>query len=153
MLFRSTGFVRGLWSSITREIDKFKRSAGFPDLILEPIKRDNQEAKAQRILQTLQPWYVSDDLRFLADLDEYCPGVTHALEKELSEFPHGKHDDILDTISDAFQGRKYVGIVRERFDHEDILSVMKKAQMEYFRRGPEGFASGTDTPGSVGYEL
>lgn len=147
-----TGFVRGMMSSITRAIDIFKREYDFPTLSLQTIKRDNQEAKTERILHTLQPWYVSGDIRFLDDLNTKCPGVIEAMEKEFSDFPSAKNDDILDTLSDCFQNKKHFGIIRERHTPESIASKMKRAQERWQQSFP--YETGEESTGNRGgYEL
>lgn len=96
-----TGFVRGLMPSIRRIMDK--NGIYIP---IDTIKRDTQEGKNERISNTLQPWYINGDLVFVDDL----PVNTKAqLIRELREFPNGKNDDILDSISDLFQNRSWFG--------------------------------------------
>lgn len=96
-----TGFVRGMMPALRRYMDT---SGIF--LPIDRIKRDNQEAKVERIANTLQPWYVRGDLIFVDNLPEKTK--SHLL-RELREFPAGKNDDILDSISDLFQNKEWFG--------------------------------------------
>jgi hypothetical protein len=102
-----TSFVRGLMPALRREMDL--HSIMIP---VDLIKRDNQVAKVERIYNTLQPWYVNEDLRFVepfhSDPKEFARIKTH-LEKELNEFPLGEDDDILDALADAFQNKEWFG--------------------------------------------
>lgn len=95
VFIEETAFVRGLSTSIARERDK---SNQYVPLVFG--KRDNQVSKTERILNGLQPWYKSGEIRFLSDL--VC---LHDLKKELSEFPKGMTDDIIDTLADIFLTR------------------------------------------------
>lgn len=110
-----TGFVRGLMPALRRVMDL--NGLYIP---VEEIKRDNQEAKVERIANTLQPWYVKGDIVFVGDpgLLEEDPkyrqeGISFKtkgqLLKELREFPSSKHDDILDSLADLFQGKTWFG--------------------------------------------
>ena len=96
-----TGFVRGMMPALRRYMDT---SGIF--LPIDTIKRDNQEAKVERIANTLQPWYVRGDLIFVDNLPEK---TKNHLLRELREFPAGKNDDILDSISDLFQNKSWFG--------------------------------------------
>jgi len=98
-----TGFVRGLHAAIERTSEML--GVYLP---LEFLKRDNREAKTERIVKTLQPWYISGDLRFVVDFEKE-PAWWEALCKELREFPVGTTDDILDALADQFQGKDYFG--------------------------------------------
>lgn len=110
-----TGFVRGLMPGLRREMDL--QGLWIP---VEEIKRDTQEAKVERIANTLQPWYMRGDIIFVGDTSvaeddplhqrEGIPKKTkNFLLKELHDFPAGKNDDILDSLSDLFQGKKWFG--------------------------------------------
>lgn len=108
-----TGFVRGLMPALRRGMD-----LGGIHIPVETIKRDNQEGKIERIANTLQPWYMSGDLIFVNGISdgrppeqwkEYWKRTWDHLLKELREFPAGKNDDILDAISDLFQGKTWFG--------------------------------------------
>lgn len=118
--------VLGMESSLKRAL---QRTAALENVHvkLDLIPRDNQTAKEERIQTALQPWYMSGDIRFLDDLDRWCPGVTKALETELEDFPSAKNDDILDTLADIFQNKKYFGRENKRLTHEEIAGMRRKA--------------------------
>lgn len=94
-----TGYVRGLKTSIARE--EYMKGTYLPFVFLP---RDNQLAKNERILNTLQPWYQRGEIWFADDL----PCRDHFL-KELTSFPKGRTDDLIDALSDQFQARAWVG--------------------------------------------
>lgn len=108
-----TGFVRGLMPALRRHMD-----LGGLWIPIEEIKRDNQEAKVERIANTLQPWYIKGDIIFVdgmpngmapKDFEAYWAKTKSHLIRELREFPSGKHDDILDSLADLFQGKTWFG--------------------------------------------
>jgi hypothetical protein len=99
---------------------------------------------------------MSGDIRFLDDFDRYCPGVTETLETELDTFP-GKNDDILDTLADVFQNKKYFGRVKPRKSEEDLQHLQQQA-LKAMLSGPrpewdEPWAGGSGGAGAGGYEL
>lgn len=94
-----TGFVRGLNVSIDRECAR--RNIYLP---IHFLKRESRESKKDRIIKTLQPGYKSGEIIFLDDIE-----CKEALLHELSRFPLYKHDDILDTLSDLYQGKTEYG--------------------------------------------
>ena len=106
-----TGFVRGLKAAIGREEEI--RGIKLP---LQFIKRDTALSKTERILKTLQPWYINREIRFLDDI----PAI-EALKKELIQFPNSPHDDILDALSDLFNGKEYFG----RTDAKPDIDIYK----------------------------
>src|SRR5690606_16447250 len=93
-----TAFVRGLKPTILREQEK---RGIYP--IFDYIKRPTNLKKVERI-KGLQPWYKSGEILFLKDL-----ASREALRNELNQFPKYKHDDILDTLRDFFEGKEYLG--------------------------------------------
>jgi predicted phage terminase large subunit-like protein len=93
-----TGFVRGLKASIYRQQDLY--GVYLP---LDFIKRDNQNTKMERILNTLQPIYKRKDIYFSEEIN-----CREKLIQEFSRFPKYK-DDILDALSDQFQNREWFG--------------------------------------------
>jgi predicted phage terminase large subunit-like protein len=99
-----TGFVRGLNAAIGREEEIRKMK-----LPLQFIKRDTSLSKTERILKTLQPWYVNREIRFLDNIP-----ALEALKKELIQFPNSPHDDILDSLADFFNGKEYFGRTEAR---------------------------------------
>lgn len=100
-----TGFVRGLNAAIGREEEHIRKTSDSSfKLPLQFIKRDTALSKTERILKTLQPWYINREIRFLDNI----PAMT-ALKKELIQFPNSPHDDILDAISDLFNGKEFYG--------------------------------------------
>lgn len=108
-----TSFTRGLMAGIRR----IGENMGVY-LPISLIKRDNQIAKQERIINTLQPYYFSGQLRFLDDLE-----VKDLLLEELREFPTGTNDDIIDSITDLFQNKEYFGA---EFVKEDYIRMSKE---------------------------
>lgn len=149
-----TGYVRGLMSSLRREVERTNRLHNL-ELTVDPIKRENQVAKTERILQALQPWYMSGDIRFLDDLDRYCPGVTKALERELEDFPAAKNDDILDTLADVFQNKKYFGRVTERKTEDELYRLRDQSLRRMLTGAPPDWGDPRDEYArpSQGYEI
>lgn len=99
-----TGFVRGLNAAIGREEEI--RQIKLP---LQFLKRDTTLSKTERILKTLQPWYINREIRFLDDIP-----ALEAMKKELIQFPNSPKDDILDTLTDFFNGKEYFGRTEAR---------------------------------------
>jgi len=90
--------ARVLLPFLQREASKRQR---FP--VILPIKRDTHVSKQQRI-RGLQPWFKSGIIRFADDL-----ACKTDIILEIMQFPSqssGVHDDILDTLADAMQGRE-----------------------------------------------
>ena len=73
-----------------------KRGKWLP--IME-IRRDNRTSKEQRI-KGLQPWFRNGSIKFADSM----PAKLEIIN-EIVRFPTASHDDILDTIADAMQGR------------------------------------------------
>lgn len=121
-----TSFVRGFMSGLRREGEKYNIY-----LPIELIKRENNLAKKERILSTLQPYYLSGQLRFLDDIS--C--LSDIIE-QFREHPTGQ-DDILDSIADLFQNKEYFG----NLPVEDKILSKKdrdiKMTMEYKRLLPK----------------
>lgn len=120
-----TSFVRGLMPSIRREMDL--HSLYIP---IDLIKRDNQIAKQERIYNTLQPWYVNEDLRFVDPLHPVAAEherIKRQLKKELTEFPLGEDDDILDALADLFQNREWFG-------REMARPSIEQAAQDHYRK-------------------
>jgi hypothetical protein len=120
------------------------------------LKRSNQQAKTERILNSLQPWYMAADIRFLDDLDSLCPGITQALETELDTFPAGKNDDILDTLSDIFQNKKHFGRGAQapKSTPDDLHRMQQQALHRMLNGEPPGWdQSPFSSEGNFGYEL
>lgn len=111
-----TGFVRGLNAAIGREEEI--RQIKLP---LQFLKRDTSLSKTERILKTLQPWYVHREIRFLDNIP-----ALEALKRELIQFPNSPHDDILDSLSDFFNGKEYFG----RSEARPEPSIYKDKSME-----------------------
>lgn len=112
-----TSFVRGLKNSLGRSMHKL--GLFIP---IRYIKRDTGVSKRERILNTLQPWYVNGHIRFLDDI-----APKQELQQELQQFPSGRHDDILDTLADFFQNKEYFGREGGRpATHEDNATLMAK---------------------------
>jgi phage terminase large subunit-like protein len=164
-----TGYVRGLFGSISREVEKAKILYNLPQLTVDLIKRENQQSKTERIMLSLQSPYKNKDVRFLTDLDRWCEShnplgllepkcncITHALEKELDDFPHAKNDDILDTLADAYQNKKYFGRMTPRLTSEEAEFKMKHRmqQAQYALLHGDMFADADEaSPSNEGYYL
>lgn len=116
MKIEETGFVRGLNAAIGRE-----ESIRGIKLPLQFIKRDTTISKAERILKTLQPWYVNREIRFVDDIP-----ALEAFKRELIQFPNSPKDDILDSLSDLFNGKEYFG----RTEARPEIEVYKNKAME-----------------------
>lgn len=155
-----TGYVRGLFSSLQREMEKAKRLYGLPDFTIDLVKRENNQTKPERIANTLQVPYMNKDIRFLTDIDRscelhnplfllkpQCTCISTALNQELENFPKGKHDDILDTLADAYQNKKYFGRMTERIAPDEWKHKIEQAQRRLILYGllpgeePEGLGS------------
>jgi predicted phage terminase large subunit-like protein len=114
-----TSFVRGLMPSIRRQLDVHGLHINF-----DFVKRENTVSKKERILNTLQPWYKSGDLRFLDDIEP-----KEELIEELRRFPKYRHDDILDTLADQFQNREWFGRLAPRDNNPwDETKTMSQRQ-------------------------
>jgi predicted phage terminase large subunit-like protein len=111
-----TGFVRGLNSAIGREEESQKIK-----LPIQFMKRDTSLSKTERILKTLQPWYVNREIRFLDDIP-----ALEAMKRELIQFPNSPKDDILDSLADLFNGKEYFG----RFESTPSPEIIKDKSME-----------------------
>jgi predicted phage terminase large subunit-like protein len=119
-----TGFVRGLNAAIGREEEVLqKKYPGFK-LPLEFIKRDTSLSKTERILKTLQPWYINREMRFLSNIE-----ALEALKKQLIQFPNSPNDDILDCLSDFFNGKEYFGRLDAKPEIEIYKSKMEEAAL------------------------
>jgi predicted phage terminase large subunit-like protein len=115
MRIEETGYVRGLKSSIGRYQDMYNEThTERIYLPLDFIKRDNQNSKVERILNTLQPIYKRKEIIFNEDVD-----CKDKLVQELTRFPKGK-DDILDSLADQFQNREWFGRNRLRRTPDEV---------------------------------
>lgn len=149
-----TSFVRGLMSSFRRYMDL--RQVYIP---FEFIKRDNQTAKEERILNTLQPWYKSGELRFVEDFGqpdspegrEETHRIRLWLQEELKNFPFHEFNDILDTLSDLFQGKKWFGREAPR-PNPDGQRRIQDSYMKQAQRKAWDHALGLDDPLQPGGE-
>ena len=74
-----------------------KRNKWLP---ITELQRDSRIKKIQR-LRGLQPWFRQGAIRFASDI----PCKMHIIN-EVTRFPKGAHDDILDTLADAMQDRE-----------------------------------------------
>jgi phage terminase large subunit-like protein len=162
-----TGYVRGAFGSIMREVEKAKRIYNLPQLTFDLIKRENQQSKTERIQMSLQSPYTNKDIRFLTDLDRWCEVhnplqlleakcncITHALELELDTFPSSKHDDILDTLADAFQNKKYFGRMTETAYNRDEFEVrFKNLQARARANFPYSLVEEPESGGEAGYHF
>lgn len=114
MNVEETSFVRGLKDGLLRKLQLNNLYINF-----KFIRRETTISKKERIINTLQPWYKNGDLRFLEGLGQ-GEGTTdgkrlrEVLEEELQKFPRYIHDDILDSLSDHFQDREWLGRLSPR---------------------------------------
>lgn len=109
-----TEFVRGFKANFLRMAAKLNV---FPNFVF--LTRDTHTSKIERIEKTLQPPFKHGFLRFSEDLPEH---VKERLKVELSEFPLGSKDDILDTLADQYQERDhFTGRARPQMSKEDQL--------------------------------
>jgi len=102
-----TGYVRGLKTSIRRYEDM--NGVYLPFAFITP---DNQKSKEERIAQTLQPWYKRGEIYFAGPVAEGKGGGLSCLEHfkvELSHFPKGNTDDLVDALADQFVGKTWLG--------------------------------------------
>lgn len=125
-----TAYVRGLMAAINRAQDtqllwipehlreKYGRSRSLDGirLPLVPIRRETQISKQERIMNTLQPWYVAGDLIFLEDI----PCLDY-IRQELNKFPQYHTDDIADTLADLFQHKEWFGRLTPRPSHQQAM--------------------------------
>ncbi len=116
-----TGFTRGLMPAIRR---RSEMTGIWPNF--EYIKRDNQEAKVERIL-SIQPFYKNGLIYFSTDLPL---DVKEELKHELTRFPKYRFDDILDTLADQFQGEAVYGPMRESTSMQETLQKAQKVMLE-----------------------
>lgn len=99
-----TGYIRGLKPSMRR----FEDQTGiYLPFVFLPA--DNQRSKQDRILLTLQPWYKRGEIFW----DESLGCLEHA-KKELTSFPKGRTDDIIDALADQFTDKAWLGRETER---------------------------------------
>lgn len=146
-----TGFVRGLMPALRHVMDI--KGIYLP---VQLIKRDNQEGKVERISLTLQPWYIKGDIIFVDGMpngmpketfDKYWTKVKNHLLTELREFPKGRNDDILDSMSDLFQGKTWFGreTARGFAGHQRdlatkaMLGILSREEEEELGVTPAGF--------------
>lgn len=123
ILVEETGYVRGLKTSIRRIEDL--RGIYLPLLY---VPRDNDRGKEERILLTLQPWFQRGEIIF----DDSLPCFEH-FRKELTSFPKGRTDDLIDALADQFQAREWVGRENARpADKEQFDTYFKEAQQRAF---------------------
>lgn len=116
-----TGFTRALMPSIRR---RSEMTGLWPNF--EYIKRDNQEAKVERIL-SIQPFYKNGLIYFSEDLPL---DVKEELKHELTRFPKYRFDDILDTLADQFQGEKVFGPLRPSTSMQELLVKAQRVMLE-----------------------
>jgi predicted phage terminase large subunit-like protein len=109
MSIEETSYVRGFKDGLLRKLHVMGMHINF-----KFIRRETNISKKERILNTLQPWYKDGELRFMRGLgagEDTPEGIRlmEALEGELQKFPRYVHDDILDSLSDHFQDRTWLG--------------------------------------------
>lgn len=126
-----TSFVSGLMAGITREMDL--KGEYLP---IELVPRDNQQAKEERIKNTLQPYHANHLLRFVqpeedpkkqSDEDKrHAKALAHCMV-EMKTFPIGMTDDILDALADQFQGKEWFGREQPRSEPENDFDAASNA--------------------------
>jgi predicted phage terminase large subunit-like protein len=99
-----TGYIRGLKTSIRRIEDQ---TGVYLPMVFNPP--DNTRSKEERIKLTLQPWYKRSDIYF----DDSLPCLEH-FKKELTSFPKGRTDDLIDALADQFQDKSWAGREQDR---------------------------------------
>lgn len=114
MAIEETAYVRGFKDGLQRKL----QVSGIY-INLQFIKRETTISKPERILNTLQPWYKQGELRFVKGLghgDGSKEGarIEEELLEECRKFPKFRHDDILDSLADHFQGREWLGRLAPR---------------------------------------
>jgi hypothetical protein len=143
-------FVSGLKTAIFRVRDLTGVRPTF-----DFIKRENDMAKTQRILNTLQPVYKIGDIIFVDDSEYENSGkkvrvststLWHLKTNEMSKFPQGK-DDILDTLADQFQNREWMGRLVARPENPEARKAeFKREASKAFERAL-GIADDDDPDG------
>ena len=153
IFIEETAFVRGLMASINRTQDtgllyipehlreKYGRSTSTNGIRLPitTIKRETNISKVERIMNTLQPWYVKGDLIFLEDI----PHLEYT-RHEFNRFPQFHTDDIIDSVADQFQHKDWFGRLTPR---PTKLQIHQQTLEEFLGiADPYGpFASESDT--------
>lgn len=127
-------FNRGLMTGLMRAIRTFPKPGGLwvpLELIPVPTRKD----KAQKIQETLQPWYSAGDIVFLEDLvarERFDTDKTWAekndrtwktLLDELRDFPMADSDDLLDSISLHFANKQHFGRLKPRLNEEQFAKL------------------------------
>jgi predicted phage terminase large subunit-like protein len=121
-----TGYIRGKKTAF----DRLQHLSGvYLPLIF--TKRDNQASKMERIKSTLQPWYARGEIIF----DQSIPCLDH-LQHELTSFPKGRTDDIIDALADQFQDKEWSGRECDRSTStgEQFENEMKRDEADYRRK-------------------
>ena len=135
-----SSFMRGLYPTIKRVIDLDTSKW----MNIKFIKRDNSVSKPERI-QSLQPWYTGGTLRFSSGINQY---VREQLQKQFSQFPANKNDDLLDSLADHFQGKQFFGAAKPRKTTKQVMDqafdvMLRTKSIEEFRDAM-GFQSAGD---------
>ncbi len=94
-----TAYVRGMEPAMRRIIDLVGE---YVPVDLIPIS--TRESKEERILRTLSPWYKRKEIVFVDD----CGNIDE-VQDEMTKFPNSRFDDVLDAMSDLFQGKEWFG--------------------------------------------
>lgn len=124
-----TGYVRGLKTSFRRQEDLTGNYLPF-----KFIPRDNERSKEERILHTLEPWYKRKEIYF----DESLGCLEH-FQQELTRFPKGRTDDLIDALADQFIEREWLGRQNARpVDSQQYETYFAEAQKRAFEQKVEG---------------
>lgn len=139
MSIEETGYVRGFKDGLLRKLQVLGLHIN-----LRFLKRENDTSKKERILNTLQPVYKHGELRFMEGLGHgkgtvEGERITTELLDEFRKFPRFRHDDILDSLADHFQGREWLGRLAPRssdpWNSNNPLETRQKLyadQMEHY---------------------
>jgi len=132
-------FNRGLMTGFRREQDTHPDQPKYW-IPWELLKRDNTQRKQERILNTLQPWYRHKDIIFVdmcscrttedgprGGTCTFCQTLTW-LKREMTGFGVTEHDDMLDALSDIFQGRDWFGRTAQREGVKGRIPLLSRRQ-------------------------
>lgn len=127
-----TGYIRGLKTSFRR----YEDLAGFylPFIF---VPTDNQRSKEQKIEHTIQPWYKRGEIFFAGPGPDGKGGLgcLEHFKVELSHFPKGNTDDLLDSLATQFEGREWSGREVARPQGADQhSSALRESEEEAQRR-------------------
>lgn len=126
-----SAFWSGLQPSIAR---KMQLTGFFPDFF--ELTRPTDRSKTDRIEATLQPWNAQKLLYFSSDIPEF---VKNHLIHEWTRFPKYRHDDIMDTLADQFDGEHINLTIKPRKATVELHALAQKFVIENTARHNEIF--------------